>query len=191
MTKPFDIVVHGATGFTGRLVAEYLLQRYPAGSGLRWALGGRSAEKLAAVRDELGAPADTPLVVTDSASTESLQALMAQTRLRPSDMLARTGGDEFCVVLPSSTLRDGAMIARRDLMERANIAEAPRSWEPTAASSTPRRTPAPTARPSRTASPPVMPLPPRPRCARRSPGPCSSAPTRCPGCSPRSGRRSP
>jgi diguanylate cyclase (GGDEF)-like protein len=39
--------------------------------------------------------------------------LMAQTRLRPGDMLARTGGDEFCVVLPSSTLREGAMIARR------------------------------------------------------------------------------
>jgi len=39
--------------------------------------------------------------------------LMAQTRLRPGDMLARTGGDEFCIVLPSSTLREGAMIARR------------------------------------------------------------------------------
>ena len=41
--------------------------------------------------------------------------LMAQTRLRPGDMLARTGGDEFCVVLPGSTLREGAMIARRIL----------------------------------------------------------------------------
>ena len=79
--KPFDIVVHGATGFTGRLVIEYLLQRYPAGSGVRWAMGGRNADKLAAVRDEVGAPADTPLVVTDSADTASLQALMAQTRL--------------------------------------------------------------------------------------------------------------
>ncbi|MGB9117335.1 GGDEF domain-containing protein [Bradyrhizobium sp.] len=39
--------------------------------------------------------------------------LMAQTRLRPGDMLARTGGDEFCVVLPTSTLRDGAAVARR------------------------------------------------------------------------------
>jgi diguanylate cyclase (GGDEF)-like protein len=39
--------------------------------------------------------------------------LMAQTRLRPGDMLARTGGDEFCIVLPSSTLREAAMIARR------------------------------------------------------------------------------
>lgn len=81
MTKSFDLVVHGATGFTGRLVVEYLLQRYPAGSGLRWAMGGRSADKLLAVRDELGAPADTPLVVTDVANPASLQALMDQTRL--------------------------------------------------------------------------------------------------------------
>lgn len=81
MTKPFDLVVHGATGFTGRLVVEYLLQRYPAGGGLRWAMGGRSAEKLAAVRDELGAPADTPLVVTDTSDPSSLQALMDSTRL--------------------------------------------------------------------------------------------------------------
>ena len=41
--------------------------------------------------------------------------LMAQTRLRPGDMLARTGGDEFCIVLPSSSLREGALIARRIL----------------------------------------------------------------------------
>ncbi|PJO37685.1 saccharopine dehydrogenase [Delftia acidovorans] len=81
MTKLFDLVVHGATGFTGRLVVEYLLRRYPAGSGLRWAMGGRNAAKLAAVRDELGAPADTPLVVTDTGNPASLQALMEQTRL--------------------------------------------------------------------------------------------------------------
>ena len=81
MTKPFDLVVHGATGFTGRLVVEYLLQRYPAGGGLRWAMGGRNAEKLAAVRDEVGAPANTPLVVTDTSNPASLQALMDQTRL--------------------------------------------------------------------------------------------------------------
>jgi diguanylate cyclase (GGDEF)-like protein len=40
-------------------------------------------------------------------------ALMAQTRLRPGDLLARTGGDEFCVMLPAATLQEGAMIAHR------------------------------------------------------------------------------
>ena len=80
-SKEFDIVVHGATGFTGRLVVEYLLRQYPAGGEVRWAMGGRSADKLARVRDELKAPADTPLVVTDSADAASLQALMARTRL--------------------------------------------------------------------------------------------------------------
>jgi diguanylate cyclase (GGDEF)-like protein len=42
-------------------------------------------------------------------------AVMTQTQLRPADMLARTGGDEFCVVLPDATLREGAMVARRIL----------------------------------------------------------------------------
>jgi short subunit dehydrogenase-like uncharacterized protein len=79
--KPFDLVVHGATGFTGRLVVEYLLQRAPQGGPLRWAMGGRNADKLAAVRDELGAPASTPLVVTDTRDPASLAALMASTRL--------------------------------------------------------------------------------------------------------------
>src|ERR1700736_1921577 len=50
--------------------------------------------------------------------------LMAHTRLRPGDMLARTGGDEFCIVLPASTLREGAMIARRVVEVRRADAEA-------------------------------------------------------------------
>ncbi|BAM87403.1 putative membrane protein [Bradyrhizobium oligotrophicum S58] len=50
--------------------------------------------------------------------------LMAQTRLRPGDLLARTGGDEFCIVLPASSLREGAMIARRILQVCRDDAEA-------------------------------------------------------------------
>jgi short subunit dehydrogenase-like uncharacterized protein len=84
MSKEFDVVIHGATGFTGRLVAEYMMARYPNGGnaeGIRWAMGGRSADKLVAVRDEIGAPKDTPLVVTDVAVAASLAQLMARTRL--------------------------------------------------------------------------------------------------------------
>ena len=47
--KPFDIVVFGASGYTGRLVAEYLEVEY-AESDLKWAMAGRSLDKLAAVR---------------------------------------------------------------------------------------------------------------------------------------------
>ena len=50
--------------------------------------------------------------------------LMAQTRLRPGDMLARSGGDEFCIVLPASGLREGTMIARRVLQVCRDDAEA-------------------------------------------------------------------
>ena len=84
MQKDFDIVIHGATGFTGRLVAEVMAQRCPNGGNaedIRWAMGGRSADKLAAVRDEIGAPADTPLVVTDVHDPASLARLMQRARL--------------------------------------------------------------------------------------------------------------
>ena len=57
----FDAVVYGATGYTGRLVAEHLLKTYGVGGAVRWAMAGRSAEKLAEVRDLIGAPAATPL----------------------------------------------------------------------------------------------------------------------------------
>jgi diguanylate cyclase (GGDEF)-like protein len=49
--------------------------------------------------------------------------LMAQTRLRPGDMLARSGGDEFCIVLPDSGLEEGGMIARRILQVCRDDAE--------------------------------------------------------------------
>lgn len=81
-TQDFDLVVHGASGFTGRLVVEYLLQRHPpAGGTLRWALSGRDAGRLATVRDELGAPADLPIVVADGDDPASLAALASRTRL--------------------------------------------------------------------------------------------------------------
>jgi short subunit dehydrogenase-like uncharacterized protein len=78
MAKEFDVIVYGATGFTGRLVAEYLIAN--AGT-TRWAMAGRSAEKLAEVRDLIGAPADTPLVVADASDEVSLAAMVARTKV--------------------------------------------------------------------------------------------------------------
>src|SRR5690348_15036807 len=78
--KKFDIVVYGATGFTGQLVAEYLAARYKADSGLRWAMAGRSQEKLASMRDAIGAPKDLPLIVADAGDSASLKAMVEQTK---------------------------------------------------------------------------------------------------------------
>ena len=78
--RDFDIVVQGATGYTGRLVAEHLIKALPGGSGLTWAMGGRDAGKLAAVRDEIGAPADTPLIVSDAADDADLKRLAGSAR---------------------------------------------------------------------------------------------------------------
>ena len=81
MASPkFDIVVYGATGFTGKLVAEYLAAHYKGDANLKWAMAGRSKDKLAAVRDEIGAPKDLPLIVADASDPASLKAMVEQTR---------------------------------------------------------------------------------------------------------------
>jgi short subunit dehydrogenase-like uncharacterized protein len=79
--REFDVVVYGATGYTGRLVAEYLARRCADGLDARWAMAGRSAEKLDAVRAEIGAPADTPTIVADANDADSLAAMVARTRV--------------------------------------------------------------------------------------------------------------
>jgi short subunit dehydrogenase-like uncharacterized protein len=76
----FDIVVYGASGFTGRLVAEYLTSRPGAPQDLKWAMAGRSVDKLAAVREEIGAPTDIALIAADAADPASLKAMLARTK---------------------------------------------------------------------------------------------------------------
>ena len=79
-SSKFDIVVYGATGFTGQLVAEYLAAQYKGDANLKWAMAGRSKDKLASVRDAIGAPADTPLIVADSSDVASLKAMVGQAK---------------------------------------------------------------------------------------------------------------
>ncbi len=74
MTEKLDVVVYGASGFTGRLVAEYLWQQY--GESERWGMAGRNADKLAAVRDELGISSAIPLITADASDPESLRAMV-------------------------------------------------------------------------------------------------------------------
>ncbi len=80
--RAFDVIVHGATGFTGKLVAEYLLRQYGLGDRLRWAIAGRSEMKLQQVRDELGVDAaGLEIIVADSFDNVALQSLASRTRV--------------------------------------------------------------------------------------------------------------
>ena len=77
--RELDIVVYGATGFTGRLVAEYLNNQYGVNGEVVWAMAGRSQSKLEQVRDEMGISADVPLVVADSSNLDSIKAMVERT----------------------------------------------------------------------------------------------------------------
>jgi short subunit dehydrogenase-like uncharacterized protein len=81
--RPYDLVLFGATGFTGALTAEYLARHAP--DGLRWALAGRNPGKLAAVRDRLTdidpVLAELPLLTADVTDDESLRAVAESARV--------------------------------------------------------------------------------------------------------------
>ncbi|WP_175688942.1 saccharopine dehydrogenase family protein [Burkholderia anthina] len=86
MTQPtpdLDLVVFGATSFVGQILTRYLSEYLPgSGETLRWAIAGRSAPKLRALRDSLGAAGQAlPIVVADAADEAQLRALCAQTRV--------------------------------------------------------------------------------------------------------------
>ena len=77
--REFDIVLYGATGFVGKLTAEYLARE---GTDARIALAGRSAERLHAVRETLGESAQSwPIVIADTSSPSTLNAMAAQTQV--------------------------------------------------------------------------------------------------------------
>jgi short subunit dehydrogenase-like uncharacterized protein len=75
----FDVIVYGATGFTGRLVAEHMLASYGVGADVRWAIAGRDIEKLKAVRSELGAY-ELPLIEASATNAQSLDTMAHRAR---------------------------------------------------------------------------------------------------------------
>jgi len=73
--RDFDLIVYGATGYTGRLIAEYLATSYRDDDAPSWAIAGRSTDKLRKVRADIGAPDDLPLVNADAAEPASLRSM--------------------------------------------------------------------------------------------------------------------
>ena len=82
-SRDLDVVLHGATGFTGTLTAEYLAEHAPA--GLRWALAGRNVAKLEGVRERLAALdpglADLELIEADSGDRDALDAMARRAKV--------------------------------------------------------------------------------------------------------------
>ena len=80
MNKEFDIIIWGASGFTGRLVAEYLFKNYGANDTIKWAMGGRNPSKLEQVRAEV-ADEYIPLVVADSNDENTLNEMVQRAKV--------------------------------------------------------------------------------------------------------------
>jgi len=78
--REYDVIIWGATGFTGRLVAEYYLKQYGLDGKLKWAMAGRSQSKLEQIRSELGNE-NIPLITANSHDVESLTTLVKQTKV--------------------------------------------------------------------------------------------------------------
>lgn len=104
--REFDVVVYGATGFTGRLVAEYLARNAPT---LRWALAGRSATKLEAVRRAVAEVdprcASVGVIVASTDDRGALDAMAARTRVLLTTVgpFARLGHDTVAACVDAGT----------------------------------------------------------------------------------------
>ena len=79
MSKEFDIIIWGATGFTGRLVAEYIFKNYSS-EKLNWAIAGRDKKKLINVRDKI-ADENIPIIIADSFDEVSLTKMTQKTKV--------------------------------------------------------------------------------------------------------------
>ena len=70
--REFDVVIYGASGYTGKLVAEYMHQHYGDDESIKYAIAGRNKEKLEAVKHDLGLSSDISILEVDSTDAESL-----------------------------------------------------------------------------------------------------------------------
>tara|TARA_A100001011_G_C14212841_1_gene800668 strand:- start:138 stop:1307 length:1170 start_codon:yes stop_codon:yes gene_type:complete len=78
--KEYDFVVYGATGFTGKLVVEYLVHKYSNNSQIKWALAGRNLEKLESVAATKNVPEGTGLLEVDSNNIASIEEMISKTK---------------------------------------------------------------------------------------------------------------
>ncbi|MBC8304931.1 MAG: saccharopine dehydrogenase NADP-binding domain-containing protein [Pelagibacterales bacterium] len=78
--RDYDIIVWGASGFTGKLVAEYLFKKYGSNKNLKWAIAGRNSLKLNSVRKDI-LDSTVPLILADSNDSQSLNEMVKKTKV--------------------------------------------------------------------------------------------------------------
>jgi len=131
--RPFDVVVYGATGYTGALTAEYLAQHAPA--DLRWAIAGRSEQKLRALRDRLAATdpalADLPVLVAEATDAAGLRPMVEQARVvattvgpylrygGPLVALCAEAGTDYCDITGEPEFIDRAYVDHHATAQRS------------------------------------------------------------------------
>jgi hypothetical protein len=79
-SRKLDLVIYGATGFTGKIASKYVAKNY--GKTLKWGIAGRRRDALEKVRQELGPELqDLPLLIADSSDHDALKAMVKQTKV--------------------------------------------------------------------------------------------------------------
>ena len=76
MNNKYDFIIFGASGFTGKLVVEYVLKTYGFNSGINWAIAGRNKQKLLSIKADLDAPNDLEIFIVDSNDKISIDAMI-------------------------------------------------------------------------------------------------------------------
>ena len=78
--REFDVIVFGASGYTGKLVAEYMGKEYGTDESIRWAIAGRNKDKLSSVKKDLNLDESVSIIEVDSANKDSLDSMTSSAK---------------------------------------------------------------------------------------------------------------
>ena len=78
--QKFDVIVFGATGYTGKLVAEYMKNEYGDDENIKWAIAGRNMDKLMQVKNDLGLKDEIEMIEVDSSDIDALNKMTSSTK---------------------------------------------------------------------------------------------------------------
>ena len=138
--RDYDVVLYGASGFTGRQTVRYFAENAPP-SKVRWAIAGRNREKLEAVKRQVGGVAkDVDILVADSRDQTAVDAIVSRTRVMPvcgsrhtaPTLRARRPGSEISLI----AITTGRLPTGHGLFRSADSIRRLQIWVPTSSYAT-------------------------------------------------------